>query len=81
MKLIRYEYPSLPTQSDYDRFFGTALPAFSRLSNVFDTLLGGAPWTGSPAADVFEDASNYHVKLELPGVKKDALTVEVETTC
>jgi HSP20 family protein len=71
MKFIRYQSPTLPS-------FGTAFPAFTRLGGVFDHLLGSAPWAGSPAADLFEDDANYYVKVELPGVKKEDLAVELE---
>ena len=78
MKLIRYESPNLPTLGDFNCAFGTAFPAFSRLGGVFDHLLGSAPWAGSPAADLYEDDGHFYVKVELPGVKKDDVAVELE---
>ncbi len=77
MKLIRYDYPTWPAQTDYNRVL-TGFPAFSRLTNVFDSLLGGASWSASPAVDLYEDDSNYFLKLELPGVKKSDLNVALE---
>jgi HSP20 family protein len=77
MKLIRYDYPTWPSRTDYNRVL-TGLPAFSRLTSVFDTLLNGASWTGSPAVDLYEDDSHYYIKVELPGVKKDDLNVSVK---
>ena len=74
MKLIRYEYPA-PT--DFERLFGALFPARTRLGNVFDTLLNGG-LAGTPAADLYEDADNYHVKVELPGVRKEDIRVELE---
>jgi HSP20 family protein len=77
MKLIRYDYPTWPSRTDYDRVL-TSLPAFSRLTSVFDSLLHGASWTGSPAVDLYEDDSHFYIKSELPGVKKDDINVTVE---
>jgi len=77
MKLIRCDYPTFPSRNDVDRVL-TGFPAFSRLTSVFDTLLQGAPWVGSPAVDLYEDAGHYYVKLELPGVKKDDIAVSLE---
>ena len=77
MKLIRYDYPTWPSQTDYNRVL-TGFPAFSRLTNVFDNILGGASWSGSPSVDLYEDESNYFLKLELPGVKKTDIHVALE---
>jgi HSP20 family protein len=79
MKLIRYDYPTWPSATDYNRAV-TGFPAFSRLTHVFDNLLGGASWSGSPAVDLYEDDHNYFLKLELPGVKKTDVHVSVENT-
>lgn len=73
MKLIRYAYPA-PT--DFDRVFGALFPANSRWGGVFDTFLAGS--AGTPAADLYEDADNYYVKVELPGVRKEDITVALE---
>jgi len=74
MKLIRYAYPA-PT--DFDRFFGALFPATTRFGSVFDTFLQGGV-AGSPAADLYEDADNYHVRVELPGLRKEDIRVELE---
>ncbi len=66
MRLIRYDYPA-PT--DFERFFGALLPAASRYNCRGTTLAG-----------VTEDASNYYVKVELPGVKKEDITVELDNS-
>lgn len=44
-----------------------------------DTLPGFAPATGfMPAADVLETATGFELLLTLPGVAKDALTIDVQ---
>jgi HSP20 family protein len=78
MKLIRYEYPDLSSLNEFNRFLGTLFPAVSRADTAFDSLLGNARWAGSPAADLYEDDGHYYVKLELPGVKKEDVQVEIE---
>jgi HSP20 family protein len=64
MRLIRYDYAA-PT--DFERLFGALLPTATRCNSVGATLGG-----------VSEDAGNYYVKVELPGVKKEDITVELD---
>ncbi|WP_165903763.1 Hsp20/alpha crystallin family protein [Hymenobacter gummosus] len=50
---------------------------FSQLLN--DTLPGFTPNTGfHPAADVLETATGFELQLTLPGVAKEALTIDVQ---
>ncbi len=70
MKLIRYAYPA---SSDLDRVFGALFSAGNRLGNLFE-----ASEAGAPAADLYEDADHYHVKVELPGVRKEDIQVALE---
>ncbi|MCC3157681.1 Hsp20/alpha crystallin family protein [Hymenobacter sp. 15J16-1T3B] len=50
---------------------------FNQLFN--DTLPGFATGTGfMPAADVFETAAGFELQLTLPGVAKEALTIDVQ---
>jgi len=72
MRLIRYENPTCSTGCDLD----SALSA--RLGNVFESLLGGVPGASAPTAYFDETAENYSVKVELPGVKKEDVRVEVK---
>ena len=80
MKLIRYASPNRPSLTDLERLVGSTFPACDRFATAFDSLLSGATWTGSPAADLYEDDDHYYVKVELPGVKKDDLRVELENS-
>ena len=78
MKLIRYEYPQTLGNSAFDSFFGSAAPAFSRFGSLFDDFLEGASGVNQTAADLYEDDHNYFARLELPGVKKKDIDLELE---
>jgi HSP20 family protein len=75
--LIRYEFPELTTwrpfnrlsslHEDLDRLFNLAFPSTTRGSE----LLGG--W--APALDLSQDKDNVFVKVELPGMKKEEISI------
>ena len=81
MRLIRYTYPqtriapaSLFTRSPWagleteiDRFFNSALTDFTGPNHTEPRF----------AVDLYEDDANAYVRAELPGVKLDAINVEV----
>ena len=79
MNLIRWQRPVLTPWSnvgrlsdlrdEIDRLFEAPLADLARSSN----LLSG--WT--PALDVFEQKDNFVVKAELPGMKKEDITVSL----
>ena len=82
MKLIRYQasprytpalsYPSL--RDEMDRLFDVAFPAFSSLQRdggFFDD------WQGEFPIDLYQDKDAYVVRAELPGFRKEDLSVEV----
>ncbi len=78
MKLIRYTYPA---STDFDRFFGALFPTAGRCeSGACDTQATGTSNVGYPATDLSEDADHYYVKVELPGVKKEDIQVEIENS-
>ncbi len=81
MKLIRYNYPEFTDLfSDFDRLFQSSFgnfprrSQFSRLGEV-GNLLSGEPRL---AADLYQDEENYYARVELPGVKKDEIKVELD---
>ncbi|MDP4612049.1 MAG: Hsp20/alpha crystallin family protein [Opitutales bacterium] len=80
MKLIRYEYPQSLGTAAYDNFFHPAAPALGRLGSLFDDLFGGSAELNQTAADLYEDAHNYYARLELPGVKKKEIDLELENS-
>lgn len=76
MKLVRYQHPLAESFSDFDRWFRHPSESFGRLFELADRLSSNV---GLPAlgADLYEDDDHYHVRLELPGVKKEDLKVEL----
>ena len=69
MRLVKYERP------------GLAWPTFGRLSNLQDELdrLFESPMTGwAPALDVHEDADNFNIRVELPGLKREDIGVSLQ---
>ena len=79
MNLIRWQRPVLTPWSslgklsnlrdEIDRLFDAPLTELTRSSN----LLSG--WT--PALDVYEQKESFTVKAELPGMKKEDITVSL----
>jgi len=79
MNLIRWQRPVLTPWSNFgrlsdlrdeiDRLFEAPLAELARSSN----LLSG--WT--PALDVYEQKENFILKAELPGMKKEDITVSL----
>lgn len=72
MKLIRYEYPTLPNANDFDRLFNEFFAGLPRFGSVLDAPAARVP------ADLYEDDDNVYARFELPGFKKDELGVELE---
>jgi HSP20 family protein len=73
MKLIRYDYPALPSFRDFDR--------------LFSEFWGGDPRRGALTnlgaqvpSDLYEDDANLYARFELPGFKKDELAIELENS-
>ncbi len=69
MKLTNYERP------------GVAWPTFGRLANLQDDWerLFESPLTGwAPALDVQEDKDNYTISVELPGIKREDISVTLQ---
>lgn len=75
MKLIRYEYPTLPTVRDFDRMFSEVWGNFPRFGNLF-----AEPAASRVNTDLFEDDANVYARFELPGFKKDELDVQLENS-
>lgn len=69
--LTRYSYPTTPRN---DRFFGPNL--FSDFDRLFEVA---AKRAAAPRAyDLYEDDRNYFAQVELPGVKKEAVALELD---
>ena len=75
MKIMRYTPRTL---GGFDSLFGdvlSGLSPFSRLAAFSDPLHENSRGI---AADLFEDDHNYFVRLEMPGVKRDEVKVELD---
>jgi HSP20 family protein len=80
MKLIRYQtsplftpsanYPNL--RDEMDRLFDVAFPALSSLQR--DGLFGD--WQGEFPVDLYQDKDAFTVRAELPGFRKEDLSIE-----
>lgn len=78
MKLIRYEYPQSRHASAFDRLFDLGVPALGRFGSLFDEYFGAGDGFQQPAADLYEDEHNFYARLELPGLKKGHIDLELE---
>lgn len=55
-----------------DRLFNLAF------DDDFFGYRGDRAVTGRPATDLYEDGENYYVRMDLPGMEKEAIDVEME---
>lgn len=78
MKLIRYEYPSKTGYNPLSRLFDFEAPSIERFGRLFDELIGGEAQTDQLPVDFYEDDKNYYARLELPGIDKKAINLEIE---
>jgi len=80
MKLIRTNPTTgLSRVSDFDDWFRNPFAGFpTGLSRLFDwdNFLSGAA-AASLAADIHEDQDNYYARFEMPGVRKEAVKIEL----
>jgi HSP20 family protein len=81
MRLVRYTYPNFRTFTP--SFGGLARSPWSGLESeidrLFETAVGGvgSPTAGRFAVDLFEDKANTYVRAELPGLKREDISVEM----
>lgn len=80
MKLIRYEYPQSPAVSAFNRLFDLGAPSIERFGSLFDDFFSAQAGHAQPAVDLYEDDHHYFARLELPGVKKDSIDLELENS-
>ena len=76
MTLIRYEYPD-NSVSEFDRMINRAFSNFGRWS-AFENDPFFGPRADRVPVDLYEDNDNYHVRVELPGVKKKDIKLELD---
>lgn len=63
--------------ADFDAWVRQPFAAFPLMGQWLDELLPGLH-QGRPATDVYEEADHYHARLELPGVQKQDIKVEIQ---
>jgi HSP20 family protein len=78
MKLIRYEYPQIPSVGSLNRLLDYGMPALERFGGLFDDFFGSEASLSQPAVDLYEDDHNFFARMELPGVKKNRIDLELE---
>ena len=62
--------------ADFGPWLRTPLAGFPALRDLFDLGFSSAA-PARLATDVFEDADSYYARFEVPGVKKEAVKVEL----
>ena len=78
MKLIHYNYSPLSESNNFNRLFDFRTSAIERLGELFDGFCNNETCSNQLAVDFHEDDKNFFARMELPGVKKDAIKLEVE---
>ena len=73
MKLIRYENPQIRPSGGWSGLLGPSV-----FDDFFNDFWGYGSGQRQPAVELSEDDTAYHVRIELPGVKKDAIELELD---
>lgn len=74
MKLIRYNTPD-SGYGDWDSFFADPFRAFAPL---FRSTVSSAYQRPQNFVEWFEDDDHYYARVEIPGVKREDLSVDAE---
>lgn len=80
MRIVQYTYPnrSLSPLAGFDRSPWSGLESeLDRLFNVALSDVVGAPPADRFPVDLYEDKDNAYVRAELPGLKREDISVEV----
>lgn len=77
MKIARYN-PSLnlSRMADFNPFFRQPMAAFPAIAQLLEEFLPTSPTTHL-RTDLFEDDAHYYARFEMPGIKKEAVKVEL----
>ena len=78
MKLVRYEYPNTKSSNPLSHLFDFGTPAIERFGRLFDDFWGTEAYTDQLPVDLYEDEKNFYVCMELPGVDKNTINLELE---
>ncbi len=77
MKIARYT-PSLNLSrlADFNPFFRQSLAAFPSAAQLLEEFLPAQP-SNYLRTDIFEDEAHYYARFEMPGIKKEAVKVDL----
>jgi HSP20 family protein len=78
MTLVRYSYPNVRPFASFNRSPWAGLE--SEIDRLFQSTLGDVAGTTASRrvpVDLYEDKDNTYVRAELPGVNRDAISVEL----
>ena len=78
MSIIRYQFPQLSSRPSFDRFSSLRDEVNRLLDFPWPSRESALPGGWSPALDVFDDKDNLVVKVELPGLNKDAINISLD---
>lgn len=82
MRIVRYQHPrmAIPRPAFLDPWAGLGQEIDRMVSSAFSELLPDGTTAGSlsrPRADLYEDTDNFHFRVELPGMKKEDIHLEI----
>ena len=80
MKLIRYKYPNPTSSNSLSHLFDFGTPTIERFGRLFDEFLGTEAYVDQLPVDLYEDEKNLYTRIELPGVEKNAINLELENS-
>lgn len=80
MKLIRYQYPTTKKSTTLSQLFDSGAPSTVRFGKLFDEFLGVESSVDQLPVDLYEDDNNFYARMELPGVDKDKIDLELENS-
>ena len=78
MKLTRCNYPGTTGFNSLNRLFDFGAPTIGRFGGLFDELLGNEAFADQLPVDLYEDDKNFYARMELPGVDRKAINLELE---
>ena len=78
MKLIRYQYPQAAGAAALNRLLNLRVPSSERFGGLPEGFLGADVGCRQPAADLYENEENFFVRMELPGIQKECIDLQVE---
>jgi len=75
MKMIRYNYPELAFGNGMSRLLRDAFRGFDGMGNLVNRPQRA---NSAPAADLYASDNAYQVRVEVPGVKKEEVSISLE---